>query len=250
MSKYYEKEYDLFSRLFILKEFSEKKLDILSKQKISIVGIGGIGCPLSLYLISSGIKSLLLVDGDTIEKSNLNRQILFNNDDINKKKVKVAKKKLNKINPFSKIKIFDKNINSNNVNILSDSSIIIDAADDWKTSKLLNEFCVKNSINFIFSSVVKHDVQIVLFDNSSRENHLCLNCIFPSKYDIDLPRCETVGISGISAGLAGLITAQKIINFTLSLRKETGLLTISDVKQLNINNIVVNSNHNCYLKSF
>ena len=58
----------------------------------------------------------------------------------------------------------------------------------------------------------------------------------------------TVGISGISAGLAGLITAQKIINFTLSLREETGLLTISDVKGLNIDNIVVNNNHNCYLK--
>tara|TARA_B100001057_G_scaffold492352_1_gene584589 strand:+ start:183 stop:935 length:753 start_codon:yes stop_codon:yes gene_type:complete len=250
MNKYNETEYDLFSRLFILSEFSEKKLDILSKQKISIVGIGGIGCPLSQYLISSGIKNLLLVDGDVVEKSNLNRQILFNNDDINKKKVKVAKEKLIKINPCSKINIFENNIDTKNIDILSDSKIIVDATDDWKTSKLLNEFCVKNSINFIFSSVVKHDVQIVLFDNSSRENHLCLNCIFPSKYDIDLPRCETVGISGISAGLAGLITAQKIINFTLSLRKETGLLTISDVKQLNINNIVVNSNHNCYLKSF
>ena len=248
MSKYSETEYDLFSRLFILDEFSEKKLDILSKQNISIVGIGGIGCPLSQYLISSGIKNLLLVDGDTVEKSNLNRQILFNNDDINKKKVEVAKEKLSKINPSSKINIFDKNIDSKNIDVLSNSKIIVDASDDWKTSKLLNEFCVKNSINFIFSSVVKHDAQIIFFDNKSKNNHLCLNCIFPNKNDVDLPRCETVGISGISAGLAGLITAQKIINFTLSLRKETGLLTISDVKQLNIDNIVVNNNHNCYLK--
>ena len=161
MSKYNETEYDLFSRLFILNEFSENKLDILSKQNISIVGIGGIGCPLSQYLISSGIKNLLLVDGDTIEKSNLNRQILFNNDDINKKKVDVAKEKLSKINPNSKINIFDKNIDSKNIDILLNSKIVVDAADDWKTSKLLNEFCVKNSINFIFSSVVKHDVQII-----------------------------------------------------------------------------------------
>tara|TARA_B100001057_G_scaffold183032_1_gene183690 strand:+ start:3022 stop:3774 length:753 start_codon:yes stop_codon:yes gene_type:complete len=250
MSKYSETEYDLFSRLFILNEFSEKKLDILSKQNISIVGIGGIGCPLSQYLISSGIKNLLLVDGDIIEKNNLNRQILFNNDDINKKKVIVAKKKLSKINPNSNINIFEKNIDSKNIDILSNSKIIVDATDDWKTSRLLNEFCIRNSINFIFSSVVKHDVQTVLFDNKSKGNHLCLNCIFPNKNDIDLPRCETAGISGISAGIAGLITAQKIINFTLSLREETGLLTISDVKQLNIDNIVVKGNHNCYLKSF
>ena len=249
MSKYNETEYDLFSRLFILDEFSEKKLDILSKQNISIVGVGGIGCPLSQYLISSGIKNLLLVDGDTVEKSNLNRQILFNNDDINKKKVEVAKEKLSKINPSSKINIFNKNIDSKNIDVLSNSKIIVDATDDWKTSKLLNEFCVKNSINFIFSSVVKHDLQIILFDNTQRKKHLCLNCIFPNKEYANLPRCETVGISGISAGLAGLISAQKILNFSLNLRNETNLLTIFDGKQLDVDNIVVNSKHDCYLKS-
>ena len=86
MNNYSEKEYDIFSRLFILKEFSEKNIIKLSKTNIGIVGIGGIGCPLSQYLVSSGIKKLTLVDGDSIDKSNLNRQILFNINDIGKKK--------------------------------------------------------------------------------------------------------------------------------------------------------------------
>ena len=90
MYNYSEKEYEIFSRLFILNEFSEDNLKILSKIKIGIVGIGGIGCPLSQYLVSSGVKELLLVDGDIIEKSNLNRQILFNLNDIGQKKVEVA----------------------------------------------------------------------------------------------------------------------------------------------------------------
>ena len=94
MYNYSEKEYEIFSRLFILNEFSEENLKILSKIKIGIVGIGGIGCPLSQYLVSSGVKELLLVDGDIIEKSNLNRQILFNLNDIGRKKVEVAKHKL------------------------------------------------------------------------------------------------------------------------------------------------------------
>ena len=74
-----------------------------------------------------------------------------------------------------------------------------------------------------------------------------MNCIFPNKDDVDLPRCSSVGISGISAGLAGLVTAQKIINFTLNLKDETNIMTISDGKKLSIDNIIVKSKHDCYL---
>ena len=85
-------EYELFSRQFILKEFSEKNIEKLFKLKITIIGLGGIGCPLVKYLLSSGIRNFTLIDGDIVEKSNLNRQILFTIDDLGKKKVDVAKK--------------------------------------------------------------------------------------------------------------------------------------------------------------
>ena len=248
MINYSDTEYEIFSRLFILKEFSENNLKKLSKVKIGIVGIGGIGCPLSQYLVNSGIKKLTLIDGDIIEKSNLNRQILFTLNDIGEKKVKIAKNKLQLNNKDCHIETIDKNINSKNISLLSNCSIIVDATDNWKTSKFLNEYCVKNSINFLYSSVIRHDLQIILFDNTKETEHLCLNCIFPNKHDVDLPRCETAGISGISAGLAGLITAQKIINFTLNLRDETNILTVSDGKNLTIENIIVKSKHECDLK--
>ena len=249
MSKYSDKEYRIFSRLFILEEFSEKNLEKLANLKIGIVGIGGIGCPLSLYLVNSGIKEMTLIDGDIIEESNLNRQILFDINDIGKKKVIVAKKKLQEVNKGCNINIVDKELDSVNVTSLANCSIIVDATDNWKTAKFLNEYCVKHSISFLYSSVVKHDLQIILFENNRENQHLCLNCIFPNKHDVDLPRCDTVGISGISAGLAGLISAQKIINFTLNLRDETNILTISDGKKLSIDNIIVTSKHDCILKS-
>ena len=249
MSNYSEKEYEIFSRLFILNEFNEKNLKKLSTIKVGVIGVGGIGCPLSQYLVNSGIKELTLVDGDIIEISNLNRQILFNLEDVGKKKVEVAKKKLQLNNTECKINIINHNVEMKNLSLLADCSIIVDATDDWKTSKLLNEYCVKNSINFLYSSVIKHDLQIILFDNSIKNKHLCLNCIFPNKNDIDLPRCDTMGISGISAGIAGLISAQKIINFSLNLSNVTNMMTISNIKQLNIENIIVKSKHDCYLKS-
>ena len=240
MSNYSDKEYEIFSRLFILKEFTEKNLKKLSNVKIGIIGMGGIGCPLIQYLVSSGIKDLIIADGDIVEKSNLNRQTLYNLKDV-------AKKKLNLINNNCAINIIDERINIKNIISFSECSIIVDATDDWETSKLVNEFCVKKSINFLYSSVIRHDLQIILFKNKKYSQHVCLNCIFPNETDIDLPRCDTVGISGISAGLAGLISAQKIINFTLNLKDETNIMTVFDGKKLAIDNIIIKSKHNCHL---
>ena len=247
MNNYSDKEYEIFSRLFILNEFSEKNLELLSNLKIGIVGIGGIGCPLSQYLVSSGIKKLIIADGDVVEISNLNRQILFNLNDVGEKKTKAAKNKLKLVNNECVIDTIDQNIDSNNLIHFAECSIIVDATDDWNTSKLLNEFCVNNSINFLYSSALKHDIQVILFNNTEKQNHICLNCIFPNKDDVDLPRCSSVGISGISAGLAGLITAQKIINFSLNLMNETNIITVIDGKKLSIDNIIIKSKHDCYL---
>ena len=250
MNSYSDNEYEIFSRLFIQKEFSEENIKKLSKIEIGIVGVGGIGCPLSQYLINSGVKSLFLMDGDKIEISNLNRQILFNYDDIGKRKVNIAKKKLLLTNPNCTIKVIDKNINKENLNLLSNCSIIVDTTDDWQISKLLNKYCINNCITFLYSSVIRNDIQVILFENKKNSEHVCLNCIFPNKDDVDLPRCDTVGISGISAGLAGLITAQKIINFCLNLKEERNILTICDGKKLSIENILVRSKHICDLNIF
>ena len=86
-------ELEIFSRQLIMKEFDEKSFEKLQNKKVSIIGIGGIGCPLAQYLISSGIKNLDLFDNDIVKKNNLNRQTLFNIKDLNKKKILVAKKK-------------------------------------------------------------------------------------------------------------------------------------------------------------
>jgi len=243
---YTNHEYEIFSRQFILKVFSEQNVEKLEKSSVSIVGIGGIGCPLATYLVSSGLKNLQLIDGDIIEKSNLNRQILFTSDDIEKKKVNIAKKKLLKINPNCQIKIIDKNLNKANINNLSDSSIIIDTSDSWKTMKIVNEYCVKKSIPLVSSSVVGFDVEVALFENK-KNYHLCLNCLFPNKNDIDLPRCDTVGVSGIAAGMAGLLAAQKTINFIINLNQGSNILSLLNVLKEDLQNINLKNNSKCYL---
>ena len=127
-----EQELQIFSRHLILKEFNEKSFNYLQKQKITIIGLGGIGCPAAQYLVSAGVKKLKLIDGDIVQKTNLNRQILYSIKDIGKSKVKIAKKKLNNINPECNIDVIFSPLESKNINkYLNNSSLIIDATDNW-----------------------------------------------------------------------------------------------------------------------
>ena len=244
------KEFKRFEKQIILKKVGISGQKKIKNAKVLIIGMGGLGCPLLTYLASSGVNNIGIVDYDKVELGNLNRQILFNYDDIGKRKVNIAKKKLLLTNPNCTIKVIDKNINTENLNLLSNCSIIVDTTDDWQISKLLNKYCINNCITFLYSSVIRNDIQVILFENKKNSEHVCLNCIFPNKDDVDLPRCDTVGISGISAGLAGLITAQKIINFCLNLKEERNILTICDGKQLSVENILVRSKHICDLNIF
>ena len=244
---YSDLEYEIFSRQFILKNFSEQNILKLSTSKITIIGLGGIGCPLIQYMVSSGIKNLKIFDGDKVEKSNLGRQILYGLEDLGKYKVITAKEKLLKTNPNCKIEIYSEHLSNKNINHIIESDIIIDATDDWQTSKLVNQFCVKKSINYIFSSAINFDIQICLFKNKNK--HICLNCLFPNKEIPELPRCETVGISSICAGLAGLITAQKTINTILNTKDENNILTLINSNNFSINNVNVKNNTNCLLNN-
>ena len=242
-----DEELEIFSRQLILNEFNEKSFIELQNKKVSVIGMGGIGCPLVQYLISCGIKNLNFFDKDIVKKNNLNRQTLFNHKDLNKKKVVVAKKKLLEINPHANIDGYDEMISKDNVKLLQNSSIIIDACDDWVTMKLVNEYASKNNIPLVSCSVVGFSIQLILFQNI-RNKHLCLECIFPNKAEPELARCETVGILGTTAGLAGVLSAQKTINFLMNFHENHELLTLIDCKTLSINHIKIKEKTNCKLR--
>jgi len=240
-------EFEIFSRQLILNEFGEKNFQKLQSKTISIIGIGGIGCPLAQYLVACGIKNLNLFDGDIIKKNNLNRQTLFSVKNIGKKKSTIAKYKLLETNPDAKINAYNENISLNNVKLLKNSSIIIDASDNWKTMRLTNKFAQKNNIPLLSASVIGFDIQLALFENI-KNKHLCLECIYSNKKETDLARCETVGILGTAAGLAGILSAQKTINFLMKFNKNNNsFLTLIECKSLLINHIKIEKNTNCKL---
>ena len=243
-----DEEFEIFSRQLILKEFDENLFIKLQKKKLSIVGMGGIGCPIAQYLVSSGIKDINLFDDDIIKKSNLNRQNLYSIKEIGERKTIIAKKKLLGINPYANINSYSEKITNVNTNLLKNSSIIIDASDNWMTMKLTNDYAIKNNIPLLSTSAVGFDIQIILFENN-KNKHLCLECIFPNEKEPDLARCDTAGILGTVAGLAGLISAQKTINFFMNFNDNVNLLTLIDCKELSVNNIKITEHTQCKLKN-
>lgn len=241
-----EEELKIFSRQLILPEFTDRKFKKLQSKLISIIGMGGIGCPLSQYLISCGIKKLNIIDFDIIKQTNLNRQNLYSFNDIGKTKVEIAKQKLIGINPYTKINSVKKKITKKNTNILKNSSIIIDCSDNWQTMRVINNFAVKNNIPLISASAISFNIQIILFENK-KNKHLCLECIFPNKKEPNLARCETVGILGTTAGLAGLISAQRAINFLMKFNINNNFISLIDCKTLSINNFKICKKNSCKL---
>ena len=219
---------------------SAQEMTVRLKKEISIIGLGGIGCPLAQYLISAGIKKLNIFDGDTIKKTNLNRQTLYSIHDIGKKKSTIAKKKLLGTNPNAVINSYNHKITKDNLHLLKNSSIIIDASDNWETMRLINKYTTKKNLPLLSISVVGFDIQMILFENTTH-NHLCLECIFPNHNEPELARCDTVGIMGTAAGLAGIISAQKAINFLLKFNEKNNYPRKIDIDILDFNKFILNS---------
>ena len=243
-----EHELEIFSRQLILSEFDIKNFNRLQNKTISIVGVGGIGCAVAQYLIACGTKHLNLFDNDIIKKNNLNRQTLYSLNELGKKKTTIAKKKLLSMNSEANINSYNSKITKDNLDLLKNSSIIIDTSDNWETMKLINRYSSEKNLPLISASAIGFHIQILLFENK-KNKHLCLECVFPNQKEPKLPRCDTVGILGTVAGLAGLISAQKTINYIMDFGQPTNLMTIVDCKSLSFNHIRINEKTDCKLKN-
>ena len=165
MNKINLKNYKKFEKQIILKEVGLNGQQKIFSSKIAIVGLGGLGCPLALYLASSGILNLALIDHDKVEYSNLNRQVLFNENEIGQSKIKLVKKKLLKINQNIKIKDINFKLDNNNIDkILDKYDIICDCSDNFTTRFTINKYCQKNNKVLISAAINKFDAQIFFFN--------------------------------------------------------------------------------------
>lgn len=202
-----------FSRQIMLKRIGEQGQHALKNAKVLIVGLGGLGNPVSLYLNAAGVGHLILVDGDNIEESNLPRQIIFNETDVEQNKAETASDKLRAQNSDSSIETLDEMLDEE----LADYyfplvDLVLDCTDNVKTRFMINKKCVEHKVPLIIGAATGFDGQH-MFVEPNNEQSACYQCLFPNNQNVAENNCQTLGITGPVLSIIGGIQALQAIKF-------------------------------------
>jgi len=246
--KFTKKQIDRYSRQIILKKIGVVGQKKLLKSNVLIVGAGGLGSPISIYLAALGIGKIGIIDKDSVEISNLSRQIIFSTNDLKKNKSSVAINKLRKINPDIKLHSFNKRLTKKNINqIAKNFDLIVDGSDNFRTRFLINDYCLKNRKILVSGAISKFDGQVYTF-NFSKKKSPCLRCFIPkmpSNPDVD--NCEYEGVLGSLAGIIGTIQANEIVKEILEIGDTLcGYILIIDALKLTFRKVKLNKRSDCY----
>ena len=211
-------QFKSFEKQIILKKVGLAGQKRIFSSKILIVGMGGLGCPLSIYLAASGVGTIGLVDFDKVETSNLNRQILYGYNDLNKFKVVQAKDKINKINKKIKIITFQKKLTSKNINkIFSKFDIICDGTDNYHTRYLINDYCKKKKKVLVSAAISEFYGHLIKFNFKKKSP--CYRCFMPEIPTLE-NNCQTNGLFSPVAGVMGTLQASEILKSILNIKDD------------------------------
>ena len=233
-----------FSKQIILKEVGIIGQKKISSARVLIIGAGGLGCPLMLYLANTGIGNIGIVDNDKINISNLNRQVLFTPSDVGKYKVTQAKKIIKKINKKIKVIVFKKKLNTFNIQKICDSfDIICDSSDNFKTRYLINDYCLKKKKILVSAAINKFDGQVFSFN--FKKNIPCFRCFMPEA-PTNENNCDDEGIIPAIAGVAGTLQANEVINnITRKKNNMTGKMLLFNLLTYDFRKIKLTKNPDC-----
>ncbi|MEO5911644.1 MAG: HesA/MoeB/ThiF family protein [Pelobium sp.] len=203
-------EKNRYSRQLSLKGFGENAQLKLKNSSVLVVGAGGLGCPVLLYLAVAGVGKLGIIDGDIVSVSNLQRQVLFDQENIGEKKSEVAKKILFKKNPNVNIQSYSIFIAPENcLSILHDYDVIIDGSDNFNTRYLVNDACVILKKPLVYAALHEYEGQLSVFNYKKGPT---LRCLFPKIPENGIiNNCAETGVLGVLPGLIGIWQAQEAI---------------------------------------
>ena len=242
-----KREIEKFSRQIILKNIGASGQKKILNSKVLIIGMGGLGCPAAEFLVRSGIGTIGIADHDIVSLSNIHRQSLYNEKNLNKSKVNVAKKELNKINLKSKINIFNFKLNEDKLEkIINNYDYIIDGTDNFESKFLINDLSLKYKKFLVTGAISKFDGHIFSFD-FKKKNNSCLRCFYQEEsVSEEILNCEYEGILGTVAGIVGTIQANEIIKKILGIGKNlNGLILIVDLLNLNFRKAKIKKRNKC-----
>ena len=228
-----------YNRQIMIKDFGEEGQEKLKKSRILIAGLGGLGSAAAYYLTAAGVGALRIVDKDQVDLSNLNRQILHWEPDINRPKVESAKEKLSKLNPGIDLEIRKDEINEESLpELMNGCDLVLDGLDNFPTRYLINQQILRQGIPFIYGGILGMMGMTTVIQPGQTP---CLKCLFPQA-----PPPQKFPVLGTTPGIIGLIEANEAIKYLVGFGKLlTGRLLVYNGLEMRFSEVRIEPNPEC-----
>jgi len=239
-----DSQIERYSRHILLKDVGGVGQEKLLNAKVLIIGAGGLGAPIALYLAAAGVGTLGIIDGDVVDLSNLQRQVIHFTPDIGKPKVESAKEKIALINPDVTVITYHTLFTAENANdLLKDYDFIVDGTDNFPVKFLINDACVMAKKPFSHGGILRFDGQTL----THLPGHACYRCVFHSPPPPNaVPTCSQAGVLGAIAGMLGTIQATEVLKYITGVGDLlVDRLMIFDAKKMNFRTVKVKKNPKC-----
>lgn len=212
-----EQQIQRYSRHIILQDIGGKGQLKLNKAKVLLIGAGGLGSPAGLYLAAAGIGTIGLVDGDVVDLSNLQRQIMHSTATLGQPKVESGRKTLSAINPDITINTYHQLVDADNIlPLVSQYDVVLDGSDNFTTRFLVNDACFFAKKTLISASMFRFEGQLTTI--KPHQGYPCYRCLYPEPPPAGLvPNCQEAGVLGVLAGTMGILQASEAIKEILEI---------------------------------
>jgi len=241
-----EEQIERYSRHIILPEVGGVGQQKLLDARVFCLGAGGLGSPALMYLAAAGVGTLGVADGDVVDMSNLQRQIIHNMDTVGVAKVESARRTIENMNPDVRVNIYNKRLTVENIReIIRDYDIILDGSDNFPTRFLMNDACYFEKKTLISGSMFRFDGQVTTF--KSQEGLPCYRCLYPEPPPEGMvPSCQEAGVLGALPGVVGVLQATEAIKEILGIGDSlAGHLMIYDALSMNFKKVKVRKDPEC-----
>ncbi len=237
-----DEQFNRYARHLILDEVGEEGQQKLLAASVLVVGAGGLGAPLLMYLAAAGVGRLGIVDDDEVDLTNLQRQIIHSTENIGERKVDSAAEMLASVNPGVEVVRHDTRLDAANAEeIVSSYDLVADGSDNFPTRYLVNDICYALRRPLVSGAILRFEGQLFAADNRAAEKTACYRCLFPVPPSEDLvPRCEQAGVLGALAGTVGTLQAIEVLKILLDLGEPlVGYLLLFDALDTRFRKIAV-----------
>lgn len=234
-----------YSRQIMLPQFDIDGQEKICSATVLIVGVGGLGCPVALYLAAAGVKKLILVDDDDVEITNLQRQIAHDTTTVGTKKVDSAATAIKRIAPNCELALVPEKFHEENADALvADADIVLDCSDNFACRFLLNRFCVQHQKPLVSGAAIRMEGQVSVFD-SRQPDSPCYRCLYDETGQEDLT-CSANGVLGPVVGVIGSLQALEALKVIADVRGTlVGRLLIMDALYMDWRTMKLKKDPNC-----